>query len=82
MESRIYIRRTTISFLNYNENYNYQVNVDQVTYDVNITHRNRWNVSQYDWIEPAAETDRELCEKQRSQDALYMVTRYGDIKIS
>ena len=68
--------------LNYNENYNYQVNVDQVTYDVNITHRNRWNVSQYDWIEPAAETDRELCEKQRSQDALYMVTRYGDIKIS
>ena len=68
--------------LNYNENHNYQVNVDQVTYDVNITHRNRWNVSQYDWIEPAAETDRELCEKQRSQDALYMVTRYGDIKIS
>jgi len=68
--------------LNYNENYNYQVNVDQITYDVNITHRNRWNVSQYDWIEPAVKTDRELCEKQRSEDALYMVTRYGDIKIS
>ena len=68
--------------LNYNENYNYQVNVDQITYDVNITHRNRWNVSQYDWIEPAVETSRELCEKQRSDDALYLVTRYGDIKIS
>lgn len=68
--------------LNYNENYNYQVNVDQITYDVNITHHNRWNMSQYDWLEPAVETDRELCEKQRNQDALYMVTRYGDIKIS
>jgi hypothetical protein len=68
--------------LNYNENYNYQVNVDQITYDVNITHHNRWNMSQYDWLEPAVGTDRELCEKQRNQDALYMVTRYGDIKIS
>lgn len=68
--------------LNFNENYNYQVNVDQITYDVNITERDRWNISQYDWLEPAFEVVHEVCEKQRNQDALYLVTKYGDIKIS
>lgn len=69
--------------LKYNEKYEWQVNVDQITPDVKMNMpKVRWNVTQYDWIEIEKETDKDFCEKNRNEDALFLITKYGDIKLS
>lgn len=63
----------------FNPEYNYQMNIDQMRIDFHVNEKVRWNVSQYDQV--TYSVNFEYDENQISSDMLVKSTPYGDIII-
>ena len=76
---------TDNNILTMSDEYNYQVNIDQMFMDVNMTIRRRWNMSQYDWVDikyPEEDPKDVFADMTSVNDGVYLVTDFGDVKIS
>jgi len=63
--------------------YNYQINIDQMEFDVDITKYDRWNVTQYDFVEVIKEFDDTLATDYQSNiDGVFIASDYGDLEIT
>lgn len=61
----------------------YLLMIDQIKPISDISFRTpRWNYTQYHWVEPDVKVNNTLCDNLTVDDELYLITRYGDIKIS
>ena len=61
----------------------YLLMIDQIKPMSDISFRTpRWNYTQYHWVEPDVKVNNTLCDNLTVDDELYLITRYGDIKIS
>lgn len=68
------------------EDYQYQLNIDQVTCSGEVTKWFRWNCSMWDWLEvniPGGNpwTFKPVNDHQTNADSVYLVTSWGDVCI-
>ena len=68
------------------EDYQYQLNIEQITCSGDVTKWDRWNMSMWDWIEvniPGGNpwTYRPVHDFQTNADSVYMCTPWGDVCI-
>lgn len=68
------------------EDYQYQLNIDQVTCSGEVTKWFRWNCSMWDWLEvniPGGNpwTFKPVNDHQTNADSVYLVTPWGDVCI-
>lgn len=77
---------TENNILSIDENYNYQLSVDQMAFNVDMSFYPRWNMSQYDWLQrevPDWKADQlGLADTCAMSDGVYIHTKFGDVKIS
>lgn len=78
-----------LSVFQMSENNNYQLNLDQIQISGSMNSWDRWNMSQWDWIELETkdgirfpEKYRPINDMQDSPDGVYLVTPWGDTCIS
>ena len=70
------------SLLSISDRYNYQKNIEQPYFNVNITTHDRWNMSQYDYLEKPYHDKTDVSDNNLIKDSVFVVTPYGDILIS
>lgn len=70
------------NILQISDKYNYQVNVDEIYTKYNIQMTQRWNMSQYDWLDTSKLKPTNFKDELTIEDGVYMCTQYGDVKIS
>lgn len=58
------------------------VMIDQITPIYNISMKYRWNITQDHYLDWNTEVDHEWSHELTMEDAVYLITSYGDIKIS
>lgn len=76
---------TDNNILTMDDEFNYQVNIDQMFFDVDIAMTQRWNMSQYDWVEakyPDEDPKNVFADMSTNSDGVFLVTPDGDVKIS
>ena len=73
------------NILSMDDDFNYQLNIDQMFFKVDISMDQRWNMSQYDWVEAIykdANPNNIFADTSTSSDGVYLITSVGDVKIS
>lgn len=74
------------NILNIDEDFNYQLNLDNLEVRYDIEYNNRWNMSQYDWLETSVDgqiiKERNFNDMNTNSDAVFFKTPFGDVKIS
>lgn len=73
---------TDNNILQIDDYYNYQVNIDEIYTKYDFMYRDRWNMSQYDWLENDGVNNKSFQDKSMISDGVYITTPYGDVKIS
>ena len=77
---------TENNILAIDEEFNYQLNIDQMHFEANMRFPLRWNMSQYEWVNREVPDWNEfnfgLHDGQYTSDGVYMETMFGDVKIS
>ena len=77
---------TENNILAIDEEFNYQLNIDQMHFEANMRFPLRWNMSQYEWVNREvpdwSEFNFGLHDGQYTSDGVYMETMFGDVKIS
>lgn len=73
---------TDNNILQIDDYYNYQVNIDEIYTKYNISMYQRWNMSQYDWLDNGSIDDQAFLDNSITSDGVYLTTPYGDVKIS
>ena len=68
------------------EQFNYQLNLDEMWSSVDIKMNQRWNMSQYDWVQKefpeGNPTETKFKDQCSGFDSVVMVSDYGEVKIS
>lgn len=74
------------NILQMDDEYNFNLNLDNTWVKYDINYPDRWNMSQYEWVEKYIEgirTDLKVFHDYNSNnDGVYLVTDLGDVKIS
>lgn len=80
---------TDTTLITIGEDYQFQLNVDQIAIGGETGRYTRWNMSQYDWVETTVNGEvirpnayKRVFDMQHSPDSIFMITEFGDICMS